>query len=111
MDPALPYTFVVARQGPADETWEELLASLPLNSARYIVARFSIDGGRISALIFILWCPDAAPIKQKMIYASTKQSMKRSLVGISYEIAATDPSEIAREVIAERLTLTLVVKG
>lgn len=75
------------------------------------MARFSIDGGRVSALIFIVWCPDTAPVKQKMLFAATKDKLKRSMVGISYEIACTDSSEIAWEVIAERLTTTLHVKG
>ena len=38
--------------------------------------------------------PDTAPVKQKMLYASTKESFKRQLVGISGEVQATDASEV-----------------
>jgi cofilin len=41
-------------------------------------------------------------MKQRMIYASTKDSLKKSLVGISVEVQGTDRSEVDQgEVIAK----------
>ena len=41
--------------------------------------------------------PDTAKIKQKMIFASSRDALKRALVGISVEIQGTDSSEVAYE--------------
>lgn len=39
--------------------------------------------------------PDEAKIKTKMLYASSKDALRRALVGIASEIQGTDHSEIA----------------
>ena len=41
--------------------------------------------------------PDDAKIKQKMLFASSKDALRRSLVGIATEIQGTEFSEIAYE--------------
>lgn len=41
--------------------------------------------------------PDDSKIKQKMLYASSKDALRKSLVGISSEIQGTDMSEVAHE--------------
>lgn len=38
--------------------------------------------------------PDDAPIRQKMMYASSKDAIRKQLVGISAEIQATSYDEI-----------------
>ena len=37
--------------------------------------------------------PDVSPVRAKMLYASSKERFKREL-DVTYEIQATDPSEI-----------------
>lgn len=39
--------------------------------------------------------PDESRIKDKMLYASSKDSLRRALVGIASEIQGTDLDEIA----------------
>ena len=39
--------------------------------------------------------PDEAKIKTKMLYASSKDALRRALVGVASEIQGTDHSEIA----------------
>ena len=41
--------------------------------------------------------PDDAKIKAKMLFASSKDALRRSLVGIAAEIQGTDYSEVAYE--------------
>lgn len=41
--------------------------------------------------------PDDSKIKQKMLFASSKDALRRSLVGIAVEIQGTDYSEVAYE--------------
>jgi cofilin len=55
----------------------------------------SKDGSTRRPIIFVLWCPDQAPTKLKMIAAGTKHTFRQLLTGISYEIAATDLSELS----------------
>lgn len=42
--------------------------------------------------------PDDAKIKQKMLYASSKDALRRALVGIAVEIQGTEYDEVAWEV-------------
>lgn len=48
------------------------------------------------ALIFCR-SPDDSKIKQKMLYASSKDALRRCFVGIAAEIQGTDMSEVAHE--------------
>ncbi|KAH7321184.1 hypothetical protein B0I35DRAFT_208905 [Stachybotrys elegans] len=51
------------------------------------------DGTR-NKITFIAWSPDDAGVQPKMIYASSKEALKRSLTGIAYELQANDPDDI-----------------
>jgi len=39
--------------------------------------------------------PDSAKIKEKMVYSSSKDALKRSLTGIALEIQGTDFDEVS----------------
>lgn len=41
--------------------------------------------------------PDNAKIKQKMLFASSKDALRKALVGIAVEIQGTDASEVSYE--------------
>ena len=56
-----------------------------------------------AATIARIRAPDTASIKQKMVYASSKDVLKRALVGLSADIQGTDHSEIAYDTGAQRL--------
>lgn len=51
-----------------------------------------------------LRAPDTAKIKPKMLYASSKDALRKKLVGIATEIQATDLSEVAYEVVLEKVS-------
>ena len=77
-----------------------MIEQLPEEDCRYCVVDldYKTDDGRPQdKLLFVNWAPDSAPIKSKMVYASTKESFKRNLVGIAKELQATDMSECDRE--------------
>merc|ERR1719178_669352 len=44
-------------------------------------------------LFLMSWCPDSSKIKKKMLYASSFETLKKSLVGVHKFIQATDASE------------------
>lgn len=41
--------------------------------------------------------PDDAKVKQKMLFASSKDALRRALVGLAVEIQGSDYSEVAYE--------------
>jgi len=50
--------------------------------------------GERNKLTFIAWSPDDASVQAKMIYASSKEALKRSLTGVAIELQANDPEDI-----------------
>ena len=46
--------------------------------------------------------PDIAKVRSKMVYASSKDRFKRELDGISFELQATDPSEMSLDIVKGR---------
>jgi len=88
-----------------DQAYADFVAALPTNDCRYAVYDFAFkaeDGGDRNKILFVLWCPDTAKIKSKMIYTSTKDSIRKKLVGIGSEIQATDKSEISHDAVLEK---------
>jgi len=59
-----------------------------------------------SKLILMIWCPDTAKIKKKMLYSSSFDALKHALEGIGKYIQATDMSEAAPECILEKIKST-----
>ena len=51
----------------------------------------------LTAALFSVRNPDNSKIKHKMLYASSKDAIRKSLVGISTEVQGTDLSEVAYE--------------
>lgn len=46
--------------------------------------------------------PSASRIRAKMLYATSKDGIRRALDGIHYEVQATDPSEMGFDIIKDR---------
>nr|XP_042127746.1 cofilin-1-like [Peromyscus maniculatus bairdii] len=45
-------------------------------------------------LVFIFWAPESAPLKSKMIYASSKDAIQKKLTGIKHELQANSYEEV-----------------
>merc|ERR1712137_358145 len=90
------------------KSYTEFLQSLPEAECRYALydLDFELEGGegKRSKICFISWAPDTAKIKHKMVFAASKDALKRKLVGISTEIQATDLSEVDYDVVLEKVT-------
>lgn len=50
------------------------------------------------------WSPDTAPIKSKMVYASSKESIKRAFNGIGVEIQGTDYAEVSYDSVLDKVS-------
>ena len=46
--------------------------------------------------------PTASRIRAKILYATSKDGLRRALDGISYEVQATDAAEMGFDVITDR---------
>ena len=51
--------------------------------------------------------PDTAKIKAKMLYASSKDALRKKLVGVATEIQATDLSEVAYDTVLDKVSKTV----
>lgn len=84
-------------EGAGKETYEQFVAELPPKEGMYAIYDFDYEtdeGGKRNKLMFIVWAPDDAPIKEKMLYASSKDGLKKKIVGIQWEVQGTDYEEV-----------------
>ncbi|KAK1262510.1 Actin-depolymerizing factor 5 [Acorus gramineus] len=96
---------MVDKVGGPGEGYDELAASLPLDDCRYAVFDFdfvTVDNCQKSKIFFIAWAPTASRIRAKILYATSKDGLRRVLEGIHCELQATDPTEMGIEVIKDR---------
>lgn len=96
---------IVEKLGEPAASYEDFTASLPHNECRYAVYDFDFvteESCQKSKIFFIAWSPDTGRVRDKMIYASTKDRFKRELDGIQVELQATDPTEMGLEVLKSR---------
>ncbi|KAK9464997.1 hypothetical protein V1512DRAFT_242851 [Lipomyces arxii] len=100
-------TEIIVAKKSADPSYEEFLAELPENDCRYAVYDFEYElpngEGKRSKICFFIWTPDTAPVRSKMVYASSKDAIRRALNGIAAEVQGTDFSEVAYESVLERV--------
>ena len=69
------------------------------NQPAYILYRLDSKSDSAYDWLFISWSPDTAPIRQKMLYASTKATLKQEFgsASIKEELHGTVPEDISLE--------------
>jgi len=80
-----------------EQEYEAFKKALPEEEPRYAVCdvEYQTDDGRPQAkLVFFLWVPDTCATKKKMLYAASKDALKKNLQGLSAEIQANDRSDL-----------------
>eukprot|EP01029_Cantina_marsupialis_P001247 TRINITY_DN1103_c0_g1_i1.p1 TRINITY_DN1103_c0_g1~~TRINITY_DN1103_c0_g1_i1.p1 ORF type:complete len:145 (-),score=21.48 TRINITY_DN1103_c0_g1_i1:244-642(-) len=85
---------------PTGTPFEEFVTKMPATDCRFAVYDYKYTneaGATQSKILFIFWSPDTAKIKSKMIYASTKETFKRSLSGIYKELQACEVEDLTPE--------------
>ncbi|GFS39376.1 actin depolymerizing factor 1 [Actinidia rufa] len=96
---------VVEKVGEPTQSYEDFTACLPANECRYAVYDFDFltaENVPKSRIFFVAWSPDTSRVRNKMIYASSKDRFKRELDGIQIELQATDASEMDLDVFKSR---------
>jgi len=95
----------VAKSGSPEDQFKEFRSKLPAKDGRYYIYDFeynNADNDIRNKVALILWCPDATPIKTKMLYTTTKDDFKKKLQGLQIEMQATDFDEITWDAIIAR---------
>ncbi|KAF8182348.1 actin depolymerizing factor [Pholiota molesta] len=98
-------TEIVVEKTSSAADYDDFIADLPEVECRWAVYDFEFEkegGGKRNKIVFISWSPDDAKIKQKMVFASSRDALKRSLNGIAVEIQGTDFSEVAFEAVLDK---------
>jgi len=105
----------VLKTAPPSATFEQFVEELKdaetQQQCRYAIfdAEYKLkDGQNRTKLVFFLWSPEAATVKQKMVYTSSKDALKRALVGIGKEIQACDYGDLEWSSVLEVLMRTEV---
>ncbi|KAG6850336.1 hypothetical protein H0H93_014609 [Arthromyces matolae] len=98
-------TEIVVEKTSSSDVYDDFTADLPETECRWAIYDFEFEkeeGGKRNKIVFVSWSPDDAKIKQKMLFASSKDALRRSLVGIAVEIQGTDYSEVAYESVLDK---------
>lgn len=108
VDRTLPASNMTGRTSTED--WNEFTSSacLPRDDCRYAVYDFEFDTketGKKNKIIFLLWSPEAAPIKSKMVYTSSRQALVSVLDGVQKEVQATDDEELGYSWVEQQVRL------
>lgn len=79
---------------------------LPSDDCRYALydATYETKETKKEDLVFIFWAPESAPLKSKMIYASSKDAIKKKFTGIKHEWQVNGLDDIKdRRTLADKL--------
>ncbi|XP_005863510.1 PREDICTED: cofilin-1 [Myotis brandtii] len=92
-----------------DDPYTTFLKMLP-DKDYALYATYETKESKKEDLVFIFWAPESAPLKKKMIYASSKDAIKKKLTGIKHELQANCYEEVKdRCTLAEKLGGSAVI--
>ncbi|XP_060571849.1 actophorin-like [Ruditapes philippinarum] len=102
---------VVDKLGEEGETFEDfrqhMLAAAESGQGRYAVYDLVKDDAsknKTGDLVFIVWISDdKCGIKQKMLYSSSKDAIKKACVGFKKELQCNDESELTLKELNEKM--------
>lgn len=76
-----------------------------LFDAVYTTKKEGVSAQEKNKIFFLFWSPDSAKIKQKMVYASSKDALKRSLgEGLGKEVQANDHGDLEWNTVLEQIS-------
>uniref|UniRef100_A0A3Q3EPR8 Cofilin 1 n=1 Tax=Labrus bergylta TaxID=56723 RepID=A0A3Q3EPR8_9LABR len=88
------------------DPYQHFVKMLPPDDCRYALydATYETKETKKEDLVFIFWAPDSAPLKSKMIYASSKDAIKKKFEGIKHEWQVNGLEDLKdRHTLAEKL--------
>jgi cofilin len=90
-------------KGNFEAEWKDFIKGLPENDCRYIITDFSWHETATvvkSKICMILWSPEYAPIRPKMIYAASQEAVTK-LAPVQRSIQATEVDELTYKTIKD----------
>eukprot|EP01130_Rhizamoeba_saxonica_P007639 TRINITY_DN3090_c0_g2_i3.p1 TRINITY_DN3090_c0_g2~~TRINITY_DN3090_c0_g2_i3.p1 ORF type:complete len:151 (+),score=27.37 TRINITY_DN3090_c0_g2_i3:29-454(+) len=99
---------VIESTGEREYDYQYFLEQLPSNDCRYAIINmnFSLgEDGERSKNVLIHWNPSASSVKSRMIYASSKGSLKQNLEGIQIQIQGGSVDSIGYDQVLEECIL------
>ncbi|KAL4880799.1 cofilin [Aspergillus karnatakaensis] len=98
-------TEIVVHKTSSSSEYEDFCTDLPEYQCAWAVydLKYEDDAGNSrQKLVFFSWSPDDARIKEKMIFASSRDALRRALVGVQFEIYASERSEVAYDAVIDK---------
>ncbi|XP_071779960.1 cofilin-1 [Centroberyx gerrardi] len=95
-----------------EDPYLHFVKMLPPDDCRYALydATYETKETKKEDLVFIFWAPESAPLKSKMIYASSKDAIKKKFTGIKHEWQVNGLEDIKdRRTLADKLGGTSVI--
>jgi cofilin len=102
-------SIIIEKEGENSLTYDDFLKEMPEDEPRYaaVDVAFETDDGRPQdKIVFFLWNPDTCGVKAKMLYASSKDSIRKKLQGVAKEVQANDRSDLAFDEVLKVLKST-----
>ena len=96
---------VLEKQGERSMTYDDFVKELPERDCRYGVIDIEYvtdDGHSMSKIVLISWIPDNATVRNRMLYSSAMQNLRRYLSGVT-DILVSDQSDLDEASIVARL--------
>jgi len=106
------------RDQPKPDHFEQWTSKLPENECRYSIYDIEIgidlgagmNTGSRNKLVFIVWAPQTAKIKDKMVTASSKDALKKKFDGIQIEWQLNGSDEYEASALIESLSSSPDIK-
>ncbi|KAJ9454553.1 Actophorin [Diplonema papillatum] len=96
-------TIVIGQKFDKGCSWDDFVAKVS-EDARYYVWDFSFEDGGVkkSKILFISWNPDSGKVKTKMLYAGSKDALKKKIEGGLIEVQANGKDDLEEKDIEGR---------
>ncbi|XP_069500931.1 cofilin-2-like isoform X2 [Ambystoma mexicanum] len=94
-----------------DDVYSHFIKMLPKDDCRYALydASYETKETKKEDMVFLFWAPESAPLKSKMIYASTKDALRKKFTGIKHECQVNHQEDIEdRSTLANKLGPTVI---
>lgn len=99
-------SIIIDKKVEKSDKYEDFITELPEDDCRYAVCDFEFEKspgeGIRNKICFVVWVPDTSKVRQKMLYASSKDALRKKLAGVATEVQATDMSEVSHEAILDK---------
>ncbi|XP_059112794.1 cofilin-1-like [Peromyscus eremicus] len=95
-----------------DDPYIAFVKMLPDKDCHYALydATYETKESKKEDLVFNFWAPERAPLESKMIYASSKDAIKKKLTGIKHDLQANCYEEVKDHcTLAEKLGGSTVI--